>query len=55
MTVEIRELVIQVDVTEPSPPAGALPVTESSEWDEQRWVEKIKQEVLEQLLERGGL
>lgn len=50
MTVEIRELIVQVEVTEPAP---SLPFAQHREWDDQRWVERIKQEVLEQLLERG--
>jgi len=53
MTVEIRELVVQVEVTEPAPSASSLPFAEHREWDDQRWVDMIKQEVLEQLLERG--
>lgn len=53
MTVEIRELIVQVEVTEPAPSASPLPLTEHPEWDQQRWVNMIKQEVLEQLLERG--
>ncbi|WP_439412917.1 DUF5908 family protein [Enterobacter ludwigii] len=53
MTVEIRELIIQVEVTESSPSGASLPFTEHREWDEQRRVDRIKQEVLEQLLERG--
>nr|WP_241391069.1 DUF5908 family protein [Serratia proteamaculans]ULG16481.1 Afp6 [Serratia proteamaculans] len=53
MTVEIRELIIQVEVTDPAPSAPSLPFALHREWDDQRWVEKIKQEVLEQLLERG--
>jgi len=53
MTVEIRELIVQVEVTEPAPSASPLPFAPHREWDEQRWVERIKQEVLEQLLERG--
>ncbi|MCS4320705.1 hypothetical protein M2407_005079 [Serratia sp. BIGb0234] len=53
MTVEIRELIVQVEVTEPAPSASSKPFAEHREWDDQRWVERIKQEVLEQLLERG--
>lgn len=56
MTIEIRELIIQVEVSEPvSSPASPLPFMECSEWEIQRLVEMIKQEVLEQLLERGNL
>lgn len=54
MTVEIRELIVQVEVTESTPSASSLSSTEYGEWDDQRWVEMIKQEVLEQLLERGS-
>jgi hypothetical protein len=54
MTVEIRELIVQVEVTEPASSAPSLPFAEHREWDDQRWVEMIKQDVLEQLLERGG-
>jgi hypothetical protein len=53
MTVEIRELIIQVEVTEPAPSTLSLPFAQRREWDDERWVEMIKQEVLEQLLERG--
>lgn len=53
MTVEIRELIIQVEVTENAPIGGTWPLAEHREWDAQRWVEIIKQQVLEQLLERG--
>ncbi|MFI8415494.1 DUF5908 family protein [Serratia sp. NPDC078593] len=55
MTVEIRELIIQAEVTESSQPILPLPSTGYADLDEQRWVEKIKQEVLEHLLERGSL
>lgn len=55
MTVEIRELIVQVEVTESEPSASFLPSVEGRAWDEQRWVDMIKQEVLEQLLERGNL
>jgi len=54
MTVEIRELIVQVEVTGPTPSASSLPFAQHHEWDDERWVEKIKQEVLEQLLERGS-
>lgn len=53
MTIEIRELIVRVEVTEPVPSASSLPLAEHREWDDQRWVEIIKQEVLEQLLDRG--
>ncbi len=53
MTVEIRELIVQVEVTGPAPSAPSLPFAQYREWDDERWVESIKQEVLEQLLERG--
>lgn len=55
MTVEIRELIVQVEITEPAPALSApsLPFAQHREWDDERWVERIKQEVLEQLLERG--
>lgn len=53
MTVEIRELIVQVEVTESAPSAPPLPFAQNREWDDQRWVEMIVQEVLEQLLERG--
>lgn len=53
MTVEIRELIVQVEVTEPAPSAPSLPLAQHRDWDDERWVEMIKQEVLEQLLERG--
>lgn len=52
MTVDIRELIVQVEVTEPAPSAPTLPFAQHREWDDQLWVEMIKQEVLEQLLER---
>jgi len=54
MTVEIRELVITVEVTEP-PGQTAFRSSEIGEWDEQRLLEKLKREVLEYLLERGQL
>ncbi|EDV0263024.1 hypothetical protein I9G02_004505 [Salmonella enterica] len=53
MTVEIRELIIKVEVTEPASSAPSLPFARHREWDDERWVERIKQEILEQLLERG--
>ncbi len=53
MTVEIRELIVQVEVTASVPSASSLPFAPHREWDDERWVERIKQEVLEQLLERG--
>lgn len=52
MTVEIRELIVQVEVTESAPSGSSLPLAEHCEWDDQRWVDMIKQEVLEELLER---
>ncbi|WP_158586335.1 DUF5908 family protein [Serratia inhibens] len=55
MTIEIRELVIQVQVTEPTPSAAPLWATGPTPWDEQRLLEKLKQEILEHLLERGHL
>lgn len=53
MTIEIRELIVKVEVTEPAASASALPFAQNGEWDQQRLVEMIKQAVLEQLLERG--
>lgn len=53
MTIEIRELIVQVEVTEPASSASALPFAQKDEWDQQRLVEMIKQAVLEQLIERG--
>lgn len=55
MTVEIRELIVQVEITESAPALSApsLSFAQYREWDDERWVETIKQEVLEQLLERG--
>lgn len=55
MTIEIRELVIQVHVTEPeqSTQASALPALTA--WDEQLLLEKLKREILEYLMERGRL
>lgn len=54
MTIEIRELIVQVEVTEPAPSAPSLPFAQRRDWDDERWVAMIKQEVLEQLLERGS-
>lgn len=55
MTIEIRELVIQVRVTEPesSTQGSALPAFTA--WDEQLLLEKLKREILEYLVERGQL
>lgn len=54
MTIEIRELVIRVEVTDP--PQQLLPGSPKySEWDEQHLLEKLKREVLDYLLERGHL
>lgn len=53
MTVEIRELIVQVEVTESGPSGETLPFVVHREWEVQRWVEMIKQEILEELLERG--
>lgn len=55
MTVEIRELIIKVEVTEASPASLLSPTARYSEWDEQRLLEKLKQEVLDYLNERGHL
>lgn len=55
MTIEIRELVIQVQVTESEEAKTALPFTGYSEWDEQRLLEKMKREIVDYLLERGHL
>ncbi|MGK0706852.1 DUF5908 family protein [Yokenella regensburgei] len=52
MTVEIRELIVQVEVTEPAPSASSMQFSQHREWDDEQRVERIKQEVLEQLLER---
>lgn len=54
MTVEIRELVIQVEVTESVKTTAPSSSIGTREWNEQRWVEKIKQEVLTHLIERGS-
>ncbi|MGF6190430.1 DUF5908 family protein [Serratia sp. 2723] len=55
MTVEIRELIIQAEVTESSQPVLPIPSGNYADLDEQRWIEKMKKEVLEHLLERGYL
>ena len=55
MTIEIRELIVRVEVTDDSPQAPALSGTGYSQWDEQRLLEKLKREVLEYLQERGSL
>lgn len=55
MTIEIRELIVRVEVTESFPQATALSGKRYSEWDEQRLLEKLKREVLEYLQERGSL
>lgn len=55
MTIEIRELIVRVEVTESSPPMSVLPGTGYPAWDEQRLLEKLKREVLEYLQERGSL
>lgn len=55
MTIEIRELIIQVQVTEAGPSMGQLPAAGHTEWDEQRLFERLKQDVLDYLLERGCL
>lgn len=55
MTIEIRELIVRVEVTDASPPVPALPGTDNSPWHEQRLLEQLKREVLEYLQERGSL
>lgn len=55
MTIEIRELIVRVEVTESSPPFPALPGADNSPWHEQRLLEQLKREVLEYLQERGTL
>lgn len=55
MTIEIRELIVRVEVTEPSPQVPPLSGAGYSSWDEQRLLEKLKREVLEYLQERGSL
>lgn len=55
MTIEIRELIVRVEVTEPPPQVPVLSGTGNPAWDEQRLLEKLKREVLEYLQERGSL
>lgn len=55
MTVEIRELVIHVEVTESSQSSPLVSPNSHKEWNEQYWIDKVIQEVLERLLERGNL
>lgn len=55
MTIEIRELIVRVEVTESSPLIPALPGADKSPWHEQRLLEQLKREVLEYLQERGTL
>lgn len=55
MTIEIRELIVRVEVTESSASLPALAGASHSAWDEQRLLEKLKREVLEYLQERGTL
>lgn len=55
MTIEIRELIVRVEVTESSPNMSALSGSGYSAWDEQRLLDKVKREVLEYLQERGTL
>lgn len=53
MTVEIRELIVHVEVTEPAVSSSSSPLTEHHEWVDQRLVEMVKQEIMEHLLDRG--
>lgn len=55
MTIEIRELIVQVQVTESEEAKAVVPFTGYSEWDEQRLLEKMKREIIDYLLERGHL
>jgi len=55
MTIEIRELIVQVQVTEYEQPGSATACPASDSWYEQRLLEKLKREILEHLLERGQL
>lgn len=55
MTIEIRELIIQVQVTGSPSQVPQLSAAAYTPWDEQRLLEWLKQEVLNYLLERGAL
>lgn len=55
MTIEIRELVIEVQVSEPASQVPSLSAAGYTPWDEQRLLEWLKQEVVNYLLERGSL
>jgi len=55
MTIEIRELIVRAEVTEPTQQVPPLSGTGYPVWDEQRLLEKLKREVLEYLQERGAL
>ncbi|MGV3344495.1 DUF5908 family protein [Enterobacteriaceae bacterium LUAb1] len=54
MTIEIRELVIRVEVTESPSPSIPCPAG-YTDWDEYRLLEKLKREVIDYLVERGSL
>lgn len=55
MTIEIRELVVRVEVAESSPQMSAESASRCSELSEQRLLEQLKREVMEYLQERGAL
>lgn len=55
MTIEIRELVVQVRVTEPEQSIQAPTLPALTAWDEQLLLEKLKREILDYLVERGQL
>jgi len=52
MTIEINELIIKAQVTDPMPSAGQRPADLSRQLDEEYLIEKLKQEIVAYLIER---
>ncbi|MHA0273213.1 DUF5908 family protein [Enterobacter ludwigii] len=55
MTIEIRELIVKVEVIESAPPSKDIAAQRYSEWNEERLLEKLRREMLDLLRERGNL
>lgn len=52
MTIEINELIIEVQVADASPPTAQGPTQAARLLDEEYLIEKLKQEIIAYLIER---
>ncbi len=52
MTIEINELIIKAQVTDTPPASGQRPSPAAGAIDEEYLIEKLKQEIVEYLIER---